>query len=244
MAKFCSKCGKELKTNEKCNCGVKETEKKSAKKKEEVVVDSTISTQIFQTCVEVMKGIFTKPIDTIKKYAVSENFTFGMIMILINSIITGLFVFLLGKELMEVLNEYMGMFSYGMSVKELEVSFSLVIQIAVYMLVGFLATGGMLYLLAGPVLKTEIGWKKIFALIGICSVLTSITTLVVIVFMYMSMTLAMILLVLAGILYLTHLYHGFMEISSIDSNRLGYVFVSSVAVASFFVLYIMPKIFS
>ncbi|MCI8394576.1 MAG: hypothetical protein HFH86_03755, partial [Bacilli bacterium] len=71
-----------------------------------------------------------------------------------------------------------------------------------------------------------------------------ITTLVVIVFMYMSMTLAMILLVLAGILYLTHLYHGFMEISSIDSNRLGYVFVSSVAVASFFVLYIMPKIFS
>lgn len=244
MAKFCSKCGKELKTNETCSCEKKVERKKESKKKEEVVVEAPVSTQMFQTFTNVVKGIFTKPIDTIQTYSVSENFTFGMIMILINCIITGLFVFLLGKEIVEVLQEYMGMFQYGMATKEMEVSFSLVIQVAIYMLVGFLCTGGMFYLFAGPVLKTDIGWKKIFALIGVCSVLTSITTLLVIVFMYMSMTLAIILLILSGILYLSHLYHGFMEISSVDSNRLGYVFVSTIAVASFFVLYIMPKIFS
>lgn len=243
MSKFCSKCGKELKTNEKCACEKKGESKKSTKK-EEVVVESPVSNPMLQTCMDVMKGIFTKPIDTIKANAISDNFTFGMIMILINSMITGLFVFLLGKEVLELFNESMGMFRYGMAMEELEISFSLAIQVAIYMIVGFLCTGGMFYLLAGPVLKTDIGWKKIFALIGICSVLTSITTLLVIVLMYMSLTLALIILVLAGILYLSHLYHGFMEISSIDSNRLGYVFVSTIAVASFFVLYIMPKIFS
>ena len=63
MAKFCTKCGKKLEDGKPCDCCKKEVKK-------EVVVESKTNGFDFNECVnsyiEMVKGIFVKPIDTIK----------------------------------------------------------------------------------------------------------------------------------------------------------------------------------
>ncbi len=241
MAKYCSHCGKELKDGQKCDC-----QKDKVSKKEESEKKQETASEMFQTYLDVAKGIYTHPIDTIQKYAKKKNFLLAMIMIAINCLVTGLFAFLLVKELMNYTKEVMGVLSYSIAgnMTSKDVPLTIVFVVFLFMAAGFFTTGGMLTLFAGPVLKTKTSFKQIISLIGVCSVLTTISTLAVIVCMYISIPLALIVLLLAGILYLTYLYHGFMEITEIDRNKLGYIFTASVAVATFVVIYILPKIFS
>lgn len=239
MAKYCSNCGKKLNDNQKCDCQKNHVVKKEEKDKQ-IHEGQSILNDSIRKYVEVVKGMFTKPIDTIKTYATSENFVFGLIMIFINSVVTGLFGYLLLKESISLLSG-MGMVYYGL-VSFPKISFKFVLLLALFMIVGFSSTAGMLYLFAGPVMKTKADIKQIFTLVGVCSVLTTFTTIVVILCMYFSMTLVFIILVFAGVLYFTYLYQGFLEFTNIDKNRVGVVFTVSIAVASFLVLYVMPRI--
>ena len=63
MAKFCTKCGKELKDGKACDCEVVST------KTEGVDISGYVNSYI-----EIIKGIFTKPVTTIKKYVTADNF--------------------------------------------------------------------------------------------------------------------------------------------------------------------------
>ena len=59
MAKYCINCGKELKDGNSCDC-----------KKEIFMVQNEIVNKI----VQLFKGMFIKPIDTIRDNTKSENF--------------------------------------------------------------------------------------------------------------------------------------------------------------------------
>ena len=85
MAKFCTKCGSEM-VDEKCP--------KCKDVKKEVVVTTTEAIDVkqsFMDCLEVLKGIFTKPFDVIKKFVVENKFVSGIIMVVMAALSTGIY---------------------------------------------------------------------------------------------------------------------------------------------------------
>ena len=60
----------------------------------------------------------------------------------------------------------------------------------------------------------------------------------------MSVKFAFIVLLLGAVFYLTHLYQGLSDITNINKNKLVYTFVPAVALATFVMIYIVPKFFS
>ena len=245
MAKFCTKCGKKLEDGQVCDCG------KKTKEKEEVVVTTTKEaqdlSQMANQFVDVAKGLFTHPIDTIKKYSGEKYFALGLAMMIINSLVMGFFIWLVVKELVgmvSTLGMYFGsMMEYDLSeLGEVKVPISVLLKSAVFGLVGFATNAGMLYVFAGPIMKGKENVKQFFSLVGVCSTLTTVTTLIACVLMYISVQVTVIFMVLAAILYFTYLYHGLVETTDINKNRLGYVYTASLAVSAFVVFYILPKI--
>ena len=108
MAKFCTKCGKKLEDGKPCDCCKKEVKK-------EVVVESKTNGFDFNECVnsyiEMVKGIFVKPIDTIKKFATSSNFVLGLIALAINCIVSGIFLYCIAKESINLISSFTGGYS-------------------------------------------------------------------------------------------------------------------------------------
>jgi len=252
MAKFCTKCGKKLEDGEVCSC-TKAASKKEAKvekkEKEEHVETATVvaaspspANDYVNNYMEVAKGIFTHPVDTMKKFGTSENFTLGLIMIAINCLVTVLFVYLGFKELTSNMGELGSIFSMGYGYGSAEIPTEVLIKIFVMMAGGFATTAAMLYVIAGPILKTNADIKQLFALVGVCSVLTTITTIVALICMYISAKVMLIVLLVCGVLYLAHLYHGFLTTTEVEENKIGYTYVASVAIATFVVVYLLPKI--
>lgn len=239
MAKFCTKCGKKLEEGQVCDCS------KNKAKKEEVnkTTGGFDFNAYLNSYVDIIKGVFTKPVDTIKKYATTDNFILGLICILINCIVSGIFLYcFLGKAISSI-SSMMGYGSLLMGSASIEVPFIKTFFYGIiFMAVGFAVTGAMIYLISNPILKDKVDIKKIFSLIGVCSVFTTLTTVVSIIINYISIKLMFVILLVAGIFYLTHLYQGISEITKVDKNKLAYVFVPAVSVATFVVVYILPKI--
>lgn len=249
MAKFCTKCGKKLEDGEVCSCSKTTAKKETKTEKKEKVETATVVTassspanDYVNNYMEVAKGIFTHPIDTMKKFGQSEHFTLGLIMIAINCLVTVLFVYLGFKELMSNMSSFGSIFSLGYGYGDVEVPMEVLVKIFVMMAGGFATTAAMLYVIAGPVLKTNADIKQSFALVGVCSVLTTITTIVALICMYISAKLMLVVLLVCGVLYLSHLYHGFLNSTEVEENKIGYTYVVSVAVATFVVVYLLPKI--
>ena len=242
MAKFCTKCGKKLEEGQKCDCDKKEKVNAEVVEEKEVI---TINNDMLNDYVEVVKGMFTHPVDTMKEYSKRSKFNLALIMILINCLISGLFVYLFAKEgtvslvTMMYGRSYSSLASSSMEVP-VKVFFIAALLIAVY----FLCFGGLLHFISSTICKKESDIKKVYALIGVTSVFTTITTIVAIIGMYINIWIAVIILAIAGVLYLLHLYHGFTELTKNKKNKIAYVFTSAYVITLFVVCYILPKIFA
>lgn len=242
MAKFCTKCGKKLEEGQVCDCG-------KQVKKEEKVMPATVNSNGFDfnetlnSYIDMVKGIFVKPVDTIKKYATSDNFILGLIALALNCIISGIFLYCFCSEAMGLFSSLMGGYGSLLTSTSIEVPFfKTVLYGILFMAVGFSVTALMIYVIAGAILKDKIDIKKAFALVGVVSVFTTLTTLVAIVLNYVSTKFMLIVLLIAGIFYLTYLYQGIAEETEVEKNKLAYVFVPAISVATFVVVYVLPKI--
>lgn len=234
MAKFCTKCGKPLTDGKPCSC--------EATVQENTVANTKDANWYVSSFMEIVKGIFTKPIDTIKKYATEEYFILGLIALIINSLVTGLLTYLFVKQSSELLVGMTGFSSYSLG--SIEIPFVKVfLTISLFMVVAFLVSAAMISVMNTYVFKANTSMKKCISLVGVCSVLTLVTSLVAIILLYLSLKVFLVFLLLAGILYLCHMYHGIQVISDLDENKQGYTFLVSVSVATFIVVYILPKIF-
>ena len=101
MAKFCTNCGKKLVEGKACDC------------RNNVVASNGgfDFNATFNSYVEMLKGIFVKPVDTIKKFATSDNFMLGLIAILLNCIVCGIFLYCFASEAMSSVGALFG--GYG-----------------------------------------------------------------------------------------------------------------------------------
>lgn len=240
MAKFCTKCGKKLEEGKSCDC-----EQKIEENKGKVEKNSTGDFDIqayFSSYLEILKNIFTKPVDVMKKFATEDNFILGFIAILVNSLISGVFIYCFVKEALGTFTSGMGMYglALGMGV---EISFlRVVFSGTIFMIVSFLMTALMIYAFAGSLFKDDMSFKRSIALVGTCSVFTAVTTFGCIILTFISIEVATYVLLIAGFLYFIHLYHGLVEITTFDKNKLAYVFSTSIAITLFVVFYILPKV--
>ena len=78
MAKFCTKCGKELKEGQTCSCSTKEGAKTTNTNK-----------GYFSDILPILKGIIFKPISTIKDYSTDNNIFIALILMGVCAIFGG-----------------------------------------------------------------------------------------------------------------------------------------------------------
>ena len=238
MAKFCTKCGKKLEEGETCNCS-------SAQKTSAPAQASFDFNELLNDYVSVIKGIFTNPSDTIKEFAKSSKMVLGIIAMAINTIISGLFFYF---YIDKAIGGFLGMFAggYGSLMSgSLSVPFGRIFFMGLLCMVFWFAICALvIFVIANPVLKDKMDIKKTFALVGVCSIFTTLTTVVALIFTFISVKFALIILLLGSIFYLTHLYQGLSDVTSINKNRLVYVFVPAVGLATFLMIEIVPRLFS
>ena len=93
MAKFCIHCGKKLKDGEVCDC----------------MANVQVQTNDLGTnLIDVLKGMFMKPIDTIKSYTEEKHFNLALVLVGILSLSTALFMMSLIKNVAEMATSSMG----------------------------------------------------------------------------------------------------------------------------------------
>ena len=90
MAKFCTKCGRQIAEGEVCSCvqmiqPTTTTTTPVASNSDVNVKDSLMD------CVNVFKKIFTKPFDAIKEFVCENKFIAGIIMVVVAALSTGLY---------------------------------------------------------------------------------------------------------------------------------------------------------
>lgn len=237
MAKFCTKCGKKLEDGKQCTCH------NNQDKQTETVSGKFDFNEYLNHYIDIIKGIFTKPIDTIKKFTNIDNFKLGLIAIILNCIITGIFIYCLCNESLGAIMSLFSGFSTSSILGGMEIPFMRVFLYSFFSsAVQFAVLGVVLYIMVNTVFKDKVDIKKIFTLVGVCSVFTTVTTLIATVCIYISFTLTFVVIALASLFYTIYLYHGLSDITEVDKNKLGFVFVPSIAVAAFVVIYILPKI--
>ncbi len=243
MAKFCTKCGRPLEEGEVCNCN---TNTVVTPVNTNNNTNNTDYKQYVDKFLDVVKNIFTKPIDTIKKYTSSENSTFGILAILVNCIVMGIFTYLVAKELTGSLSVLgLGSLSSLSGYGKIELPFfDTFIRGFLYQGAYLLCLAGMTYLLANKLFKSNFDFKKALSLFGTVSVYNTITVLVILICMYISLKLMLIVLLITSLFYTVYLYHGTKEVCGVEDNKVAFVYVPSISVAIFVVVYLLPKIFS
>ena len=193
---------------------------------------------------DILKNIFKKPVDTIAKYSKSEDFTLGLILMGIGSLLTGIILYLVIKEIIK--SSGLGMYGYALGISSnalKDEAFKIIMIATLYMIAYFAVVASMLHVFAGSIFKVkDSDIKKTFALVGASSVILSIVVLVSGIAVFINGTLAAILFVLGSMIFNYALYHSYFEVIKVDKNKVIYAFTGTIAVAMFVVGYLLPKI--
>lgn len=228
MAKFCNQCGKKLVEGQICAC---QMEKKIDTLTE---IKKTIRTKS-NLLLEIEKAIIKAPIDTIKKYGTNKNFCFSIFVIVMNVILFGLYFYCFFKEGTSI-------FHFLIMTKEVPFLKTMLLGIML-MIVGFLVTIAMIYMLLSVVCKAKVNFKSITSMVGICSIVLIIPFLFSLLILFLSLKLSFFILMVTSLFYLVYLSQGIIEVGKIDKNKLAYVFVPTISVTLFVVIYLVPSIF-
>lgn len=221
MAKFCIYCGKSLEEGQTCHC-----------KKEK---NSAIMSKNIELLKEISRNLFLKPVDTIKKHSKEENFQFGLILLLAHMVLAGVFVYCLLKE-------GLGMSFHSYSIFSIQIPFfKTFFSTILFTGIGFLVTIGTLYLFIEIIFKEKTNIKKITTMVGICSMISTVSLALSSIMIFVFPKLTIFLLLVASLFYLIYLCQGILEITNLDKNKLAYVFIPTIVITMFVVIYLLPK---
>ncbi len=260
MAKFCTKCGKQLGEGMVCDCQVNTVVQPNMNVRQGTVGTSDIVADVkkgFMDCVNVFKKVFTTPFEAIKEFVCDNKFIAGIIMLLVTAITSGLYKLAVLKNMYSAsadsfnsndFSSLLGGILSGESslmnkpdyLKEFFTSFGM--NLVEYALIFALG-----YLIITKLFKGTASWKQMltavalsvtFVLVGnvINSVLVFIDgSFVANVRSYVSS--------FAYILSILTLYGAVKEVSGIDKNKL-FIGVASMSVFATVVIDIAKKLFN
>ena len=230
MAKFCIHCGRKLKEGEVCDCQVKK---------------NLESDNLGASLLEAIKGIFIKPVDTIKKFTNDKHFTLALILLGIFSVAISLFVISFVKNLSDVATSAMGGISlYAIGMRTLSIPYLKIffISLIIAILFIFIYTG-ILYLVNSIIFKGDRRFKKVFSMYGVTSVIMTISLLVSSIFMFVTPVLGIVIFLLGSILNVVYILKGIEFLGVKDLNKHGYIYLITT-VFYMIVLFIISLMFS
>jgi len=240
MAKYCSKCGKLLEKNQKCDCQTK------VKKIRESKIDYK---KYLDEFIDIYKSIFTKPIDTIKNYTNKPNMKVAIIQMIIFILLFGVYALSIAKSIYVlygiITKEYFTAI-YNANINNISLVTQIpylnifLIAILFIIIVSFL-TVVTLYLVNHLLFKSKTNIKRVFCLYSINTVLPSVFLIVCTILGFISLQLSLIVLFFAIVLSNIYLFSGINFISVKDDNKYGYTYIITMIIV-YLILFILFKL--
>ena len=162
MAKFCTKCGKELKEGQTCSCSNKKAETKT----------ETTKKGYFSDILPILKGTIFEPISTIKKYSTDNNIFIALILMGVCALFGGLAYALIATG---TLGRIFGGLSHGelsTSIYSIAVGPTFIgsfFKTFIFIIIYYGVMLGMLLLMAKVVFKSKVSFLKVVIVLGISS---------------------------------------------------------------------------
>ncbi len=248
MAKYCTKCGKELKNGKACSC------QKQAKQE---VIENTDIKESFMNCLNVLKKIFTKPFEVIEEFVTENHFITGIIMIVVTAISTGIYKIATLKNIYSSnssidsfnVNDLSGLFSNALSgnlsslnepeyLKEFMTTFAT--NLVEYALIAAIG-----YLIITKLLKGTSSLKEIVSAVGISLAVVLCANLLNSILVFIDgefvANLRSYILSFTGILSTLILYVSIKKVAGISKERL-FVTVASMSVFATIIIDLFNKI--
>ena len=237
MAKFCTKCGKELVDGKECSC-----------QKNTKVETTTSGSSIVNDLLNLVKGMFTAPVDTMKSFINESNFNNALISLGASAIAAAIMICVLCKEMVGLFFDVAfgsvglsGLSGFGAS--SIEIPY---MKIAMITIVTVCATyaliAGIAYLISAKLFKNNTSYKAMLTWLGANAGLTVVVYLVTAICIFINYTLALIVFAIGSLLNTCYMYKGLKYACDTDENKLAYVYVPSVLIAAFIIGYLVPKI--
>ena len=250
MAKFCTKCGSALEDGKCPKC--KET-KKETTKKVEATTEAIDVKESFMDCLNILKKVFVKPIETVKEFVTENKFVTGIIMIVMTAIASGINKIATLKSMFDAktadsfnLNDLSSLLkngNYGLKepnyFKEFMTTFAYnLIEYAIIAVVG--------YFVITTLFKGKATIKKMFSVVGVAFSVVLVAFLLnsILVFIdgevfgYIRSYISTFGTIFSYLL----IYEGIKEISGIDKEKL-FLSVASMCIFGTMVIDILHKIF-
>ena len=229
MAKYCTKCGSELKSGICPKC-------KDAKSNEETSI-SVLTSDI----IGLIKGMFIKPVDTMKAFIHQRNFNQALISLGICAIAMAFLVCILLKE---SINNTIGMNVYGFH-RHMNIPYIRVFLITIVMAMAFYAfLAWITYLISTKCFKSKTSYKKMIAWLGATFSIMIVVYLAASICILIHPTLAMIVFISGSLLNTYYMYQGLCYACDVDKNQLGYVLMPSILITIFVIGYVIPMLLS
>lgn len=217
-AKYCKNCGKKLEEREN-------------------EFNSVIS--IF---LNNLKGIFLKPIDTIKNFINKNDYQNGIIYLFLNIVIFSILMLLLFNFSSNNLYSLFNYSDYFIDFNGMYYFRIFLLSIIIYLLT-YVVFGGIYYLVNTYLFKNNTDIKKIVSWLGINSIFTTISYILFIISFIISFKLAITVLLMTIIIYAYNLFSSAKYLNKLDENKVGYVLTITIIITLFIVIYILPQLF-
>lgn len=228
MAKFCTKCGKPLKDGICTSC-----------EQQEVHSQATVSSNILNDGMKVIKGMMKKPKDTLEKYSDDEHWLLGLISIGIGILSFILCAYFLFRNVVVKSGVNFSLFaSSSVSDSIGIVKFLLVkLLVSIILIMGLII--GIIYLFNNIIFKKNTSIKAIISMVGISSLFFSAGLLIAFLMSFISPLLACIIFILFAICFFVHLGIGIRTLSKMNDNQLIYTSASTLAIPFIAFIYIV-----
>ena len=215
---FCPNCGNPIQTDSnELNASIKETTSKASKKVSQFgtsiknVATKVSSSSIWSRLGKMFTGIFTKPSETIVKYATPDNSKLGIVLIVL-----GAFVFLLPLQqiyysLSRVLYLFMGYSSmlsgdYGYQVNYYQGYWSTGLKVIIFYLIAILVLILLTSLISKVIFKKDLNFKVLTSSLGLINLAWITIAIVGWLLSYVNISLG-IFVIMIGVLFLFLLYY-------------------------------------
>lgn len=229
MAKFCTNCGKKLKDGEVCDC-------------KKVEISTKDFNSYMTSLLNVLKGMFVKPIDALKSFIADSNFVLALIILLIAALSTSAMTLVLIKQLYGQIG-LLGGGMMGLALSSVEIPYVKIFFITLFVsIVVYFILAGMLYLVGSSILKGETTFKKIITLLASSSVVNIVGIILTTLIMLVSFKIAIVIFMISSLLYMFYLYQGMKFTFKIDENKLAYILTSALVITDIIVIFVLPKL--
>lgn len=116
------------------------------------------------------------------------------------------------------------------------------LSIIMYLLT-YIIFGGVYYLVSTYLFKNNTDIKKIISWLGINSIFTTISYIILLICSIISSKLTLIVFIISVIIYTYNLFNSAKYLNKLDENKIGYVLSITIVITLLIEIYILPQLF-